>query len=476
MIPDILFKGIPRSTTRGYTAQVIALTKPSTVVIPCCGSFALASVVTGTGMAPEAVICGDISLYSSILGAAITGQPLAVTVRDHPLADLIAPYWSDDPLDQAAAVLLVARILQYERPRKKRFHEHHQRELQTNAPVYVQQLRDQIRDLHTQLHGLTYVARDLWDTLEQYRHDPSALLLVNPPRYTGGYDRMFAGLEQVFDWPAPDIPQFVEHDYPRLMDLLGQSEAHSLVYYATQGEDPATGWGDPWHSVFADLPGSLGKVAINWIVSNRPTAHTAINRTKFYTGEARFKLFDGDIGPESVLTALRVTKPVGDYYRDLFIHKLAGSSTEVYTVLLIDGRLMAVIGVHLKDFRRGARMRKGDAQYAKVASVTFAFTVPHDRYDRLHKLTLMSAVSSWYWESILGSEPAYEVLGNPVAVATVMLTPHPENKTARGVLRLVDREATPDGFKLRYIGDVITRTAEETLALWLHKFSPTKST
>jgi len=51
------------------------------------------------------------------------------------------------------------------------------------------------------------------------------LLLVNPPRYSGGYDRMFEGVDDVFDWDAPAAAQFVEQDYARLMEMLGGSAA-----------------------------------------------------------------------------------------------------------------------------------------------------------------------------------------------------------------------------------------------------------
>jgi|GEM_PF-7124734 len=40
--PDILFRGIPRNKTRGYTARVLSAVKPAKVVIPCTGSFSLA--------------------------------------------------------------------------------------------------------------------------------------------------------------------------------------------------------------------------------------------------------------------------------------------------------------------------------------------------------------------------------------------------------------------------------------------------
>jgi hypothetical protein len=52
-----------------------------------------------------------------------------------------------------------------------------------------------------------------------------------------------------------------------------------------------------------------------------------------------------------------------------------------------------------------------------------------------------------------------------------MLTEHPENKTARGILKMIYREKQKDGtFKLAYQGDIIARDRQETLTEWLTRF------
>jgi len=464
--PDILFRGIPRGRTRGYTAQVIEAVRPGRVVIPRSESFALADTAVVAGVAPEDIVASDISLYSTALGNAIMGQDWRLEVKSE-LAEVVRPYLTD-PVSKAAAVMLVLRILQYTNKRPSVYSQGMVRELVVNAETYFAQLKAQIEDKAGLLHGLDYQARDMWETLEAHRHDPNALLLVNPPRYDGAEARMFRGAGDALDWDAPDVRQFTEQDYSRLMALLGDSEALALMYYATPGEDPAPLWGGPWRSVFADKPRNKRVAAINWIIANAEPAETMISRPKEWDMKAKFPLFTGQVTDDAQLRVRVVRREAGEYYKDLLIHKLAGGMAERYIALLLNGHLLAMIGLSLKDWR-GAGRKKASA--GAPAYLLFAFTVPHDKYKRLHKLTLMAAASSWFWEQALADYGQVELIGYPTTVQSTMLTPHPENKTARGVMKLENRERLSNGsYRLRYRAAVVGRTPGDTLKLWLKKY------
>jgi hypothetical protein len=468
--PDILFKGIPRGPTRAYTADVIQATAPRLVVIPCTGSFSLAHVAVQAGIPPSAIVCGDISIYSTALGNAIqdTDWRLALTEHAGDIGHAVAA-WLDTPMRKAVAVLYAIRVCQYDGDKQHKAD--HRTELLCNADHYLNQLHERVQAVAQTLGGLTYHPRDMWDTLEAHRHDPDTLILANPPRYSKGYQRMFKGIDQIFTWDEPDAAQFDESDYERLMELLGRSPAHTLMYYATPGEDPTPLWGDPWRAVFADRPGSLRRAAVNWIIANRAPLPATINRARMVSGKGVYPLFDGTVQSDSLLVAQQIKKETGDYYRDLFIHKIDSSGTERYVGLFLDGALLAVVGLHLKTLRTGG----GTHQHANqdAANMTFAFSVPHPAYARLHKLTLLSVVSAWFWQDAFGHEQWYVACGAPENVQTTMLTEHPENKTARGILKLDRREPQKTGgYKLSYSAAIVARTREETIGIWLKKWAP----
>jgi len=286
------------------------------VVIPCTGSFSLAWTALAAGVPAQNIVAGDISLYSTALGQAIMGVRWPITFKPNVPEEyqtVVSPLLGD-PITQAVGVLWMIRYLQYVKKRDTAFLKAKRRELLLNSTAYTDQLQEGIETMVKALHGLTYVARDMWETMSTELEQPGTVNLINPPRYSGGYSRMFAGVEDIFEWDEPKVSQFEEKDYPRLMDMLKEKPALSLMYYATQGEDPSPLWGNPWKALFADRPAKLGAAAaINWIIANRDPIGIEANRGRINEGKAKFRFFDGVVTEKSDLRAVTVQREVGEY-------------------------------------------------------------------------------------------------------------------------------------------------------------------
>lgn len=472
-MPEIVFKGVPRAYTRGYTAEVIRRQEPERVVIPCVGAFALASTVIEAGVDPSNIQCCDITLYSTVIGRMLSGDDMPLEAKGE--WDWLNEYM-EDSVGKVAAVTVAIRLLQYLSKRDSVYKWERVREVRERKDVYLMQARQAAVKMRDRLGGLSYQAEDMWGLIA--RHVPrgddrdsegkgGTLILCNPPRYSKGYSVQYKGVEDAFEWQEPRVQQFDEEDYPMLMDTL-RDGPRALMYYATpviSAEDPAEQWGPPWKSVFADRPKTGKTAAINWIVSNRP--YLAAPSAKLRRADveapvrAKYKMFrEGLITPESRLEVRVESKEVAGYYRDLLVHNLGLINAERYKVLLMDGELMAVMGAHLQNLRASGVLNG-------ICKLTFSFTVDHPVYNRLHKLTLMSAVSSWFWEHEIS-----DMEKMPRAIQTTMMTPHPEVKTARGIFKLRDRERDPvTGWnRLTYYADLVYRSPEETLAEWKRRF------
>jgi len=256
------------------------------------------------------------------------------------------------------------------------------------------------------------------------------------------------------------------------MDYLAASEALVLMYYASKGEDPSPTWGPPWRSVFADRPGNTRLTSLNWIVSNKTLLPHVMVRTKLHEGRSSFPLFHAPVKEGMELRAKMISQQEGDYYRDLFVHRLPGGGAENYCAVLLDGHLLGIVGAHMQSYRTGSGVLAGTPTSELPAKIVFAFTAPQELEPRLHKLTLMSMCSAWFWEDVFGALGWFQIRGVPEMIQSTMLTPHPENKTARGTgMTMRSRERQSDGeYKLVYEAHVADRTREETLALWYQKF------
>lgn len=471
-LPDILFKGVPRQFTRGYTADVIRRTNPVTVFIPCVGAYALATSAVEAGVAPENIDCCDISLYSSVIGAMLSGND-DFRVEAIGRWEWLNEYMVDakgfpDPIGKVAAVSLGIRLLQYESKKASLYQKERIRELMDGRDMYIQQIRATAERMDAKLGGLLYSAEDMWALMARakaaHERGDNVIMLCNPPRYSGGYDKMYAGVDDAFSWDEPKVDQFDEEDYGALMRYLADGP-RTLLYYATpvsSSDNPADEFGPPWVSVFAARPKSGKTAAINWIITNKPDDKQKLQRSDVEGNiKGKYKLFrEGAITPESELRVVVETKEMASYYRDLFVHNLGLVNAERYKVLLLDGKLMAVVGVHLQNLRASGVLNN-------IAKLTFAFSADHPDYPKLHKLTLMSVVSSWFWEDEISDiEPM------PKAVQTTMLSPHPEVKTARGIFKLKDRtyDAAQGQNKLAYYAELVHRTPKETIEEWMRRW------
>jgi hypothetical protein len=442
--PDLIFAGVPNQTVRRYVADVIERTKPERVVIPCAGAF----------------VCGDITLYSSVLGAYASGQEFRLEAKGDWAWLNDAMY---DGLGKVAAVILAIRIMQYDRPALH--YQTRKRELLSNAERYLLQIRETTARALGSICGLRYDARDLFETVEEFAGDEAALILLDPPWYKLGYTKMFKGVELAFDWDAPQVPEFDPSKVPELTQRLALAPAQALIFYGvptkTAQPDLTKEFGAVWAPVFVDRPKESGGSVATWLMSNKPERlRELVKRHDIEQHErAKYKLFEGPILPDMTLQVKNEKQSVVSYYRDLLVHRLGLINSELYQVLLLDGMLLACIGFHVGTMRT--------SQSYGVAHLTFAFNVHHERYPKLNKLVLMCACSSWLWEPYLK-----DIEEMPTKVQTTMMTPYPETKIARGVMKMTARQKNADGtYKLTYYADIVQRTAAETLQLWLERYA-----
>lgn len=461
-MPDVLFKGIPNAHVRVFTRDAIRELNPSKVVIPCAGAFASAIAALDAGLRPDQIVCGDIALYTSVIGKWLAGEQMRIEAKGE-FAWMNAKMTT--PIDTMACVVLAIRILQYDKPALH--YQHRKRELIENADVYLAQIKATAERAMGRLQGIRYDARDLWETLAEFRDDPTALLLVDPPWYKKGYANMFKGVDLAFEWDVPRVGEFDPESAPRLTSWLGDGEATSFVFYGVplkEERNPEDELGEPWKSIFVHRPSLSSSSVASWVLSNKPTStHVAFKRDDVEEKvRPRYKLYDGrrEITRDSVITWKHEKRDVVNYYRDLLVHRLALSQTEDYRVMFVDGELFACVGYHVASIRTGGGVSQ--------ATLTFAFSPHSERYPKLNKLVLMCAVSSWMWDGVMK-----DIEEPPKRIATAMYTPYPENKIARGVMRMTAKEWDTGKrmYKLTYHADVVHRTAAETVQEWLRKYA-----
>jgi hypothetical protein len=453
---DDLLKDQPNRWTRGYIQSILTELKPERIVIPCLGAFSLYSTVIDSGAKPSQVVGCEPSLYSTVIGALLSGQPLSVV----PTGDLewLAPHMQD-PSGVVAGVLLGQRILScsgdqaYNRQRRD--------ELIRRFDVYLARLRSAADQWLERLGGLDFrLITDPRDLLEEVKDDPGTLILLDP--HPASHRKETTEFDDVFIWDKPTSDPITDGDLHYLMPNLGQASAAVIVAYTPMrsGVDPAQTFGPPWYSVFAHRPTTGVEARIDWLVANRCLPKSLVRLDVPPSRVQHRPIFlEGEVCASTSLDVALVNEEEANYYRDLFVHRLPMIKTRRYMLLLIDGYVAGVLGWQLAD------AYKSDGP--GLAQLTFGFTVPNKRHPRLHKLTLMCAISSWLTDTLTPMSMG-DLAPSLTRIHTTMHARYPEVKTARGVLNLLQRNPEPDGtYKLQYGSPIISRNRQETLDLWL---------
>lgn len=183
--PWVLFLGARPAPERAYTSALLDKLpdRYTRLVEPAAGSFAISLLARDGGWPADRLDTSDVSLYSSVLGAATMGadlHDLGVAVDGVPLE------LSDDPI-QAGAEILAAQLRvrterRYERS-PTRYMADLLADLTDRAEVHIAEIARGIAVLAERLRGMTYHPRDLVEHILEACGDPSTVIVANPPSY-----------------------------------------------------------------------------------------------------------------------------------------------------------------------------------------------------------------------------------------------------------------------------------------------------
>lgn len=430
------------------------------VYVGCSGNFTIERTLRDVDRKTPFRLHGcDVSIYTCALGATQAGDefPIRVKPEHHDEWGWLAD-WGKDRDDQAATILLASRML-----------DGFGRE---NA--YYQRLRDAHRADWPQLHARTkekyraravnlasFAAQDLVDFMAQA---PKRSAFVSfPPFYKGGYETMFHGLTEVFDWTPPQYADLDEASIERVLKLA-QDFDHWLI--ATNAKVPALG-GFLRGTVQTALYGSReGLGARWWVYSSSGRKRVVGFQQKIEPIRAPRLTSTGELG--DTLTLAPITAPEFKALRSVYLNPgiPPGYGLALPLAVAVDGRVIGAIGYELSGQTKHSQ--KLDAPAAHLFS---DFAIGPTRYPRLSKLVVAAALSQ---EALaLAQRFCNHRLRS---VWTMAFTNRPNSMKYRGILDVVSRkdhgEEHPDHrfrYEVAYGAPAPRWTLEEAMAWWRAK-------
>lgn len=424
-------------------------------VEPCAGAFAMSHIAAQCGYKPSEIEASDVSMFTSIMGYAITGQSLEEL-------EIRADGFTNEELLDPAVALYAWKYLKATRNAGREYGYELMVDLEARREYYIDSLRAQLDRAKQLLHGMSYRPLDMWKHLEECYDDPHCLVVANPPTYAAGFEKWYDTGGRM-TWKEPEYGIFdPKTGLTELYDKMSDAKCLLMCY-----EENAPGL-TAGHPVFARYGVRDG---INvYLTTNRPDEATMLAEGKMITrpNEGKLEPLDCSILPrdyeitrKSKIQITQIERTAAQYYRKLWTHNFVGSAAPINMAVLIDGKLAGVFGLDKSALTMGAF----GTQVSDAVFLMYGMTVPHKTY-RLGRLLQMLTQNKALIMSIctdLEKEKAK-------TLKTVQMTKYPESKEMRGLMELTKK--VPDkkmGWRLTYESPLYDRTNEETLDEWLRR-------
>jgi hypothetical protein len=423
------------------------------IVEPCAGAFVMPSVHRQAGWRGEQIETSDVSLYTSLVGFAVTGQkldPLEVTIDGKPVP------LTGNPIDDAALVLFEQLRLRMEKRAQVFYWNEIRRDLRLRREDHVAQIARYLRELEQRFRGMKYEVIDMWKHAERWAGDERTVISINPPTYRGGFEKFFDTGNRL-QWKEPSYEVFdAEVDQFKLAERAAGWKALLLCQ---QQQEPGKGCAGIVHA--RDL--SRGQCVYVW-TNQQPYVEevmglSAVPRSGTLMTPLPYAVvgYEDDFAEGSRCEVLQITSATSRFYKDLYLHKLDFKQAAHEFAVFVDGKLAGLAG-----YDTSALDRPYNDKWAEALIMTYAVGVPNVAW-RTTRLTTLLMLSRSVVDAVVNPWAAVRAK----KMVTVEYTKHPEAKGLRGVMKLIERAKDKAyGNKLIYAAPIEKRTIAETYELW----------
>jgi hypothetical protein len=470
--PDVLFAGNSAAPERRFYRHVLGGLREAgytRYVEVGAGSFAAALVALDAGWEPAQMETSDVTLYSSIVGTMLSGGDLAalgIALDGEPIQ------LPDADLATQAAFLLWAQLrARMEARPDAAYWRNVVVDLTERAVEHQAAIRKQLTQLQARLGGISYRPLDMWEHITEAAGDPHCVILAAPPTYKSGFEKFFDTGGRL-GWAEPRYDVFdPDTGFRRLAEMMTGVPALLLCLQeglTRQAAAPA---------VFA-RPNGPGRTC--YVITNRPDDVFAITggpkvlpRSPADVASAGLPPLplDWEPGKDSKAEVYPVKGNVADYYRGLWMHRLAATPGSYNMLVAVDGFAAGILGYSADPMIRPYSM---ESRWVRHILLRFAFGAPH-RELRMTRLATMLALQRHVCEAALGTGAAIYLAASE-GLITVEMTRFPEAKGLRGLMKLANKQPHPDGFKLTYAAPWSKKPNDDVLREFLAKEAKWRAT
>jgi len=437
-----------RTVLAGYTAHI-----KHPVLNICAGNFTIPSVLRSAGYKGEIKTC-DITLYTSALGAYLTGRKLDLSTQpDCPehLKDLVS---IDTPIDTIASIALLYDLRQVWKM-KNPFQKRQVEIYRANWPQLMDKTKAKLQAYKKHLGKIQYEAKDGFKVLEDA--DPAHTFICAPPIYKGDYENLDKLLRTAIAWQSPEYTPILDDDLS-LYRLIKKFNEYIVILYKDLPEVHAI-IGTPRAII---MPRGRGSNTLYLISQKSKPAAVVRHKVKsedigpFFPADRQFT------GREKLdLTKISVPQSIrmNELFASAMINTFTGGVAESLA-FLADGYIIGKA-----DFCATSHQWKLPGEQDPAMIYLMSDLVVPNCTEKIAKLILLALLS----------RDVKEVLDLRFAedfkyVLTTCFTRHPSSMKYRGLFKMHKRIQDPDKYRINYYAPFSAAGLKTAGKRWAKKY------
>ncbi|MCC6345680.1 MAG: hypothetical protein IT388_00675 [Nitrospirales bacterium] len=427
------FIGAINDKLRAYFWTHAGLLDGRRCYIGCSGNFTIEQILSRRCPAAE-IHSNDVSIYSSALGHMLAGHSFRMEIINPELA------WANCYIGQGApqgvaTLLLLLEMLKYEK-RGNPFAERMWQTYLVNFEAMLQKTVERVLRAAGHIRISAYTMTDVFD----YYPRTDGVCIGFLPTYVGGYEKLFARLDESVDWDRPHYGMLTAERREETVQRMLQDDY--ILYDDCERDLPCVARVDLFGRKTVYIYSSL-------------SFRSGIFRRTINEKVPRFEILmpEEEIPDTAELRILEADLATINHYRNLYLSKKIqpGSGGPCFLVFAGD----KVFGFLIFQ----AYSQKGGP--ADEIYLLSDFVVPSSRYRRLAKLLLMAACCREVRQVLEEKQ-----IRHYRSILTTAFTHKPVSMKYRGVFELVKRG---EGF-LNYRGEFADISLKEVVSLWKKKY------
>lgn len=360
-----MFTGAINSDVRSVLYALSKEWGGANVNIVCSGNFTVERILNSTGV--NKINGNDVSLYTSAIGAYLTGKNIEVKLSGLDEYQWLAGYLTPG-IDTVATLMLCTKVFTcigkspayYKRllnAYMKEWPDLHKKTCEKIQPILDEEIRLN-----------TYNCEDGYDFALRVPQDE--VIISYPPTYKGGYERLYKKFEEAFVWNKPEYIVFDEERLNSFFEIC-MSKDRWVVGRDVYVEE----WSDAIAGKVQTSPRSKPVYIYSNTVSKR---YLTVPRQKVES--LPVNRLEGEIsGP---LSLVEISQGQMNLLRSEYLSKhIAPAAAVVRFAVLCGGELIGAVGFALSKY-------SNDGAYMMTD-----FAISPTLYKRLSKLVLAAVLS-----------------------------------------------------------------------------------